>query len=177
VAFAFCVLHSSKWISVSYLLGKILHQHPLCCIWLSEGCKGRGIGVGDAKKSVKKEVKTGQGGKGGEEWREDRKEGIGIHKKCDCWIQTMYDRGRDARGRGEGQEDRYIGLVWRSRGSLNWCRATRGAVWKDEVHADGYSSVTRRHRISGSGMCKGCGGSQVPGYWLWGAKVLGRGVR
>ena len=54
VASAFCVLHASKWTSVSYLVEKILHQHPLCCIWLSEGCKGRGIGVGDEKKSVKR---------------------------------------------------------------------------------------------------------------------------
>jgi hypothetical protein len=75
VAFAFCVLHASKRITVSYLLGKILHQHPLCCIWLSEGCKGRGIGVGDAKKSVKKKVKTGEEGKGedGVEGKTERK--------------------------------------------------------------------------------------------------------
>jgi len=48
------------------LFEKILHQHPLCCICLSKGCKGRWIGVGDAKKSVKKKVKTGEGGKGEE---------------------------------------------------------------------------------------------------------------
>lgn len=63
-----------------------------------------------------------------------------------------------------GERYKRIGiLVWRSRGSLYWYRATRGAVWKDGVHEDGYNSVTRRQRISGSGMCKGYGGSQMPG--------------
>ena len=64
VAFAFCVVHASKWTSGSYLVEKILHQHPLCSGRLSERCKGSGIGVGDEKKSVKKKAKTGKEGKG-----------------------------------------------------------------------------------------------------------------
>ena len=38
---------------------------------------------------------------------------MGIQGKCDCLIQTTYDRGRDARGRGEVQEDRYTGIELR----------------------------------------------------------------